>query len=118
MNTKIGYLYRDADNYKVWNEVVIEGVLNDVQKQIIQKCLLDGEYFIPYAVGLPEKTFVDLGYRYDEQADHSYFELSIDNIKTTSEMQTVDSVNANRLIRNFILAKHKWEKIAASRVHQ
>lgn len=114
MNTKIGYLYRDADNYKVWNEVVIEGVLNDVQKQIIQKCLLDGEYFIPHAVGLPEKTFVDLGYRYDEQADHPYFEFSGDNINMTCELPTVN-INAIRLTLNFIRMRNKWEEFANER---
>ena len=26
-NTKISYLYRDAGNYKRWNEAVVEGVI-------------------------------------------------------------------------------------------
>lgn len=114
MNTKISYLYIDADNYKVWNEVVIKGVLTVVHKQVIQKCLLDGEYFIPRAVGLPEKTFVDLGYRYDAQADHPFFELSVDNISTTCELPTV-SISARCLTRSFIRMRNKWEEFANER---
>ncbi|MBE5040544.1 hypothetical protein [Ructibacterium gallinarum] len=114
MNTKIGYLYRDADNYKVWNEAVINGTLNDVQKQIIRKCLYDGEYFIPCAVGLPEKTFVSLGYSYDEQADHPFFELSMSDINVTYELPTV-SISARRLTRNFIRMRNKWAEFANER---
>ena len=32
MNTKITYLYRDADNYKQFNEVIINGCLTKEQK--------------------------------------------------------------------------------------
>lgn len=113
LNTKIEYLYRDADNYKVWNECVIEGVLTDVQRQIIKNCLLDGEYFIPSAVGLPEKTFVALGYQYDEQVDSPYFELNLDNVKTTDRKPTINGISASQLTCNFILAKNRWEEYAA-----
>lgn len=27
MNTRISYLYRDAGNYKRWNEAVVEGII-------------------------------------------------------------------------------------------
>lgn len=54
MNTCISYLYRDACNYKIHNEVIINGVLTSAQIDSIMDCLLDGEYFIPSQVGLPE----------------------------------------------------------------
>ena len=111
MNTRIYYLYRDADNYKMWNGCIIEGVLTEVQKQKIRDCLLDGEYFIPCAVGLPEKSFVDLGYSYDEQADSPYFELSMDGIETTCKDPTVP-INAEQLTYNFVCVKDKWEELA------
>ena len=57
MNTKITYLYRDASNYKVWNEQVLKGTITDDQIRIICGCLLDGEFFIPFKVGLPEDRF-------------------------------------------------------------
>ena len=56
-NTKIGYLYRDASNYKKWNEVVIRGSISPEQIDIIIGCLDDELHFIPRQVGLPEERF-------------------------------------------------------------
>ena len=66
MNTRIEYLYRDADNYKVRNTAVVSGEIPaEEQTYIFENCLGDEKTFIPSKVGLPEKTFVDLGYKYD-----------------------------------------------------
>lgn len=70
-NTKIGYMYRDAANYKVWNECVIEGTLTEEQIQKILACRYEGEWFIPHMVGLKETQFGD----WNEELDHPYFEL-------------------------------------------
>lgn len=40
MNTCILYLYRDACNYKVYNEVIINGVLSPGQINLILDCLM------------------------------------------------------------------------------
>lgn len=47
MNTRILYLYRDADNYKVPNSCVVEGEVTEDQKNSILSSLDDGCYFIP-----------------------------------------------------------------------
>lgn len=39
MNTKVSYLYRDAGNYKVYNERVVEGELSHEQ---VRDILADG----------------------------------------------------------------------------
>jgi len=59
LNTKIEYLYRDASNYKVYNECVVKGIVTAEQRKEIVDCLNEGEYFIPSQVGLPEKRFDD-----------------------------------------------------------
>lgn len=46
MNTKINYLYRDADNYKVHNECVVQGTISAEQVAVVLECLDEGEYFI------------------------------------------------------------------------
>ena len=51
MNTRIHYLYRDADNYKVQNECVILGEMTEEQEQRIIACLDEKEYFVPSRVG-------------------------------------------------------------------
>ena len=43
MNTKIEYLYRDADNYKVWNTCVVCGEITEQQKETIINSLDGGE---------------------------------------------------------------------------
>lgn len=112
MNTKIRYLYRDADNYKVWNEAVIKGVLTGEQKSTILNCLYDDEYFIPRLVGLPETTFVSLGYSYDADVDHPYFELSADGIEDTNDAPTVEDMDTDKLTHDFIrAAANKWEEL-------
>lgn len=95
MNTKLGYLYRDADNYKVWNECVLEGTLTQEQKQKILDCRYEGEWFIPKLVGLPEERFG----AWDDQADHPYFELDENSFTETAlpptvKMKAVDLVSA------------------------
>lgn len=57
MNTKIEYLYRDASNYKKINQVIVSGTFDEAQKESIQDCLSEGEYFIPRQVGFPEMRF-------------------------------------------------------------
>ena len=55
MNTRIHYLYRDADNYKVQNECVILGEMTEEQEQRIIACLDEKEYFVPSRVGMIRK---------------------------------------------------------------
>ena len=50
MNTKISYLYRDADNYKMHNKCVIAGTLTTEQARTIKDSCEMGEYFIPRQV--------------------------------------------------------------------
>ena len=72
MNTKISYLYRDADNYKVYNECIVQGEISEEKNKQILDCCDMGEYFIPRQVGLPERKFD----KYDTEVDHCWFELN------------------------------------------
>lgn len=69
MNTRIHYLYRDADNYKVQNECVILGEMTEEQEQRIIACLDEEEYFVPSRVGMPERKF-----NTETDSDHPWFE--------------------------------------------
>lgn len=80
-NTRMTYLYRDADNYKTLNEVVIQGTFTDEEIDEIMGICDQGEYFIPRQVGLPEERFEKL----DPQSDHCWFELSRDGFETTDD---------------------------------
>lgn len=111
MNTKIEYLYRDADNYKVHNECVIVGPLSAEQINMIIGSLEDEEYFIPHMVGLPEKRFDT----YDPQSDHPYFELTKDGFSETEAPATVE-LEAPALVAAFLRCKGAWEQIEPMRL--
>ena len=104
------YLYRDADNYKVHNECVVQGTISAEQIAVILECLDEGEYFIPHLVGLPEKRFDT----FDPQVDHPYFELSEDSFAETMESETVE-VQVDELVSAFLCCKGKWEQIDPDR---
>ena len=104
-NTRICYLYRDADNYKMSNEVVIKGTLTEAEVEEIVSLCEDGEHFIPRQVGLPEKRFES----WDDQSDHCWFELSEDGFETTGDPWTED-VTAQELISAFRKAAEEgWD---------
>lgn len=102
-NTRIEYLYRDADNYKVWNCAVIPGEISNEQVKEILDCLDDGEYFIPHLVGLPEKKFDD----FDPEVDHGFFELGPYSFEETDEVPTV-LVTPQELVEAFQAQKGNW----------
>lgn len=104
MNTKISYLYRDADNYKKVNKCVIVGTLTTEQICTIKDCCDMGEYFIPRQVGLPERRFDD----YDSEVDHCWFELNEDSFSETTEPPTI-ALTATELVNRFEGCRNNWQ---------
>ena len=104
MNTKICYLYRDAGNYKVHNECVIQGELSKEQIQSILDCCDMGEYFIPRQVGMPERRFDE----YDTEVDHCWFEISEDGFERTNQPANIP-LTPRQLVENFALRKDNWD---------
>lgn len=102
-NTCIGYLYRDASNYKSYNEAVVKGVLSKEDISKIIECLDAGEWFVPSKVGLPEKRFDD-GWTED---DHPYFELDEYDFSETDDDPTVE-ITAEELVKAFEEHQNDW----------
>ncbi len=67
MNSRICYMYRDACNYKSFNEVVVAGV---VDEGVLRGELREAAYFIAWDVGLPELQSEDWA-----ECDHIWHEL-------------------------------------------
>lgn len=103
MNTKISYMYRDADNYKTWNEEVLKGEISAQQLMTIVDCLEDKMYFIPSQVGLPEVRFDDV-----TEADHCWFELCPEqDFSSTEHAPTID-MTVDELVKRFQAARGRW----------
>lgn len=104
-NTRIEYLYRDCDNYKTWNEVVLSGKMTENQFKQLRTCCEDGdEMFIPEEVNLP----LIRGWDPDER-DHPYAELT--GFETTEKDPTVD-LTVEQLVLAFEQRKGKWNSLA------
>lgn len=68
-------------------------------------CLLDGEYFIPSQVGLPEQRFGSI-----TEDDHCWFELNREGFNLSSGVSTVD-ITSDELVSEFIKAKNNWSEM-------
>jgi hypothetical protein len=110
-NTRIEYLYRDADNYKIWEQVVVSGRLafDDIGRY------LDDGHFIASEVGLPDPQleWAKQGYRFPTDSDHVYVEVTADDIQPTLDAPTV-SISASELLGRFKTASAKgWDVVVA-----
>jgi hypothetical protein len=102
MNSKFSYLYRDASNYKTFNEVIISGILS---LKDIEPNLRERTFFIPSEVGL-----MDLQNSVFTSDDHIWHE--IDEIKPTADQPTVN-FNASKLLTKFKIAHQiDWNEYA------
>lgn len=74
MNTLLEYLYRDASNFKQRGSVVVEGA---IAVKDIRHLLIDGEYFVPSQVGLPDlqHKFREQGFDFPAEDDHTWHEI-------------------------------------------
>ena len=103
MNTRINYMYRDADNYKVPNQCVIRGEVTEEQEKRIIDSLDDGRYFIPATVGMEEKKFGTV-----TDADYPWFEWCY--IEPTEQTPTLD-VDAEELAARFEKVSNGWQEV-------
>jgi len=93
-NIKFNYLYRDAGNYKIYDEIIFANQNSHSLQEIeliIRKNLIEGEFFIPEKWQIPR---LDLG-SYSSELDHDYHEF--ESLEFTDENQ-----NANCDISYFL----------------
>lgn len=98
-NTEVGYLYRDADNYKIWNTCVVKGTLTEAEQAEIRSCCDGGEYFYPHLVGLPEEKY--------EGTDADVLWLELVGFEQTDRKPDVD-LTAKELLERFREKKDRW----------
>jgi len=99
MNTRFEYMYRDGQNYKQYNEVVIKGEFTLDQ---LRPHLYEGEFFMPSEVGLDDLQ--EYPYR---NCDHVWHQLV--SAEPTEDAPTAE-VDADELVAGFRKAGAlKWE---------
>ena len=71
MQTKIHYLYRDASNYKIWGEEVLDGKISREDFTFHEE-----NFFTPAEIGIPDlrNELIRQGYELNED-DHDWHEF-------------------------------------------
>ncbi len=75
MNIRFEYLYRDAGNNKIYNNIIVTNrkyIKAEALEEKIRDILIDGEFFIAKKANIPKLQFR----RYDEELDHDWYEFS------------------------------------------
>ena len=106
-NTRLSYLYRDADNYKQAMSVVFKGPLSLEQAERLVQALDDEDGFVPSAVGLPDLQ-EGMSTPWDPEVDHPFHEL--DGLALTHEPATQEETAA-AFLETFIA--QDWAAAAA-----
>lgn len=107
-NTELHYTYRDANNFKKSQCVIVKGLITSEQENIITSCMEGNEneelYFIPSQLGMPEERFDKL-----TSADHCWFEF--DYFAHSEKLNTMDGLTVEELVEYFQAAKGKWDDV-------
>lgn len=87
------YLYRDASNYKTYGKVLLSGRARPTHMATIASALIDGEYFLPSLVGLPDLTAELFAYSNgpteDDHEWHEYIDLRAANAEEVVKEESV-----------------------------
>lgn len=103
VNTKITYLYRDADNYKQFGTAIFKGAMTSQQLETILAHLDEDGGFIPGQVGMRDLQEM-MATGWDNDLDHPFHEIT--SIKLTE--QPADNVSIDELARLF--AEVSWDQ--------
>lgn len=118
MNTSFSYLYRDADNYKASETIVIDGLFTPEEITLIESKLDQGLWFIPSEVGLEDIQWKLMSYTGDEptDADHVWHELDVTGFEETDAEPTAP-VSRAQLVAAFA-SLEGWDETGVALGHE
>jgi len=107
-NTRIGYRYADASNYKVFGVAILEGRASDDQIRQMLDTLEDGEFFIPGQVGLRDlQADFQHGAGWDDQDDHVWHRLEA--ISYTDDEPSEDATSVAHAMAQWPKDRQGWK---------
>lgn len=101
-NTKMTFMYRDADNYKSFSDVILSGTMSDDDLKAIKENLDRGMFFIPHQLGLPTPAEQMQGYDGfpNDELDHGW--TTFPDVKNVSEFETYEPPTHDMPIKVFV----------------
>lgn len=108
-------MYRDADNYKEFTTLYFSGVATDELKARLRAVLDSGEHYIPTQIG-HEHLGTRMASWPDQQSDHVWHELDVDEIENTTGRDNL----ASESFEDFVALIEQnsaagWDVLAASK---
>ena len=105
------YLYRDADNFKAFGQILLSGIIDEDYVVQIKSSLEFGEYFVAEQVSVP--VLYPRLWQYSNGptiADHAYHELSGFHPANDNEIKSIALWgSASTLLDNFRKANQQWD---------
>ncbi len=110
MNTKIEYMYRDADNYKVSASAIFFGEITEFEMAQVKTSLNEDGCFIPGQVGiadLQDRFATSEPNRWDPDRDHIWHEF--ETFSLTEEAPNTD-LTVTEFVSNMKEAAGHWDE--------
>ena len=104
--TRMCYLYRDAANYKCYQEVFLKGNITAEQVERILDCCESRTYFIPEQLGLPLVREWEI-----TEDDHPYCELEEESFEPICGKLSDCDFSVDELVDAFESVKF-WDSVA------
>ncbi len=105
------YMYRDANNFKAFGEILLSGIISDVDITEIKSLLDSGEFFVAEQAEIP--VLYSQLWKYSNGptvADHAFHEFSGFRPATTNEISTMKLWgNVSTLIEKFRCIGAHWD---------
>ena len=116
MNTLLTLTYRDAENYKAFVDVVLQGEFTREDIKSIKSNLHDGEHIIANQVGLPSPSDRMAGYDSfpNNAIDHVWTEFPLESLDKPNEHKTNLNHTINMTASAFAkaVAAQKWDVLS------
>ncbi len=105
------YLYRDADNFKAFGQILLSGIITDAYVSEMESLLDSEEFFVAEQVGIP--TLYSQLWEFSNgptRADHAFHELSKIRPATDSEIKSTDLWGTtDSLLESFRSVRQEWD---------
>lgn len=106
------YLYRDAGNYKVWGELLLEGELTNEEVSRLTARFDEGELFIAEQIGVPtlyEELWRQCQCEPSEELDHVWHEFSEVRAATSEDLVRLTPWGVAAALRAGVEKVEAWD---------